>query len=118
MTRRFQLDLRMRIQARARGDTPPSQFERYVPHEPTPKQREFISLNCREAFYGGAAVLNSGYLKYIAVPLGFALEGLALTDAGVLAAIRGEAVFERLVGAVIGERTRDGDIVLAVIDGH
>ena len=28
---------------------------KYIPHVPTPKQSAFLLLNCKEAFYGGAA---------------------------------------------------------------
>ena len=28
---------------------------KYIPHTPTPKQAAFMLLDCKEAFYGGAA---------------------------------------------------------------
>lgn len=30
-------------------------FTKYIPHSPTPKQAAFMLLDCKEAFYGGAA---------------------------------------------------------------
>lgn len=48
--------------------------ERYWPHEPTPKQRTFLDLDCLEAFYGGAAAggkseaLLMAALQYVHVP--------------------------------------------------
>ena len=53
------------------GGTP---WSPYIPHQPTPKQREFLSLTDREAFYGGAAgggksdALLMGALQYVHVP--------------------------------------------------
>lgn len=47
---------------------------RYVPHDPWPKQREFLELAAREAFYGGAAgggksdALLMAALQYVHVP--------------------------------------------------
>lgn len=46
----------------------------FIPQQPTPKQREFLSLTCREALYGGAAgggkssALLMGALEYVHVP--------------------------------------------------
>lgn len=46
----------------------------YCPYVPTDKQREFLALECLEAFYGGAAgggksvALLMGALKYVDVP--------------------------------------------------
>lgn len=46
----------------------------YCPHEPTPHQAAFLSLMCREAFYGGAAgggksdALLMAALQYVHVP--------------------------------------------------
>jgi phage terminase large subunit-like protein len=53
---------------------PPSALERYCPHEPWPKQRAFLDLQCLEAFYGGAAAggkseaLLMAALQYVHVP--------------------------------------------------
>jgi predicted phage terminase large subunit-like protein len=53
---------------------PPSPLERYVPHTPWPKQREFLDLDSLEAFYGGAAAggkseaLLMAALQYVDVP--------------------------------------------------
>lgn len=47
---------------------------RYIPHDPHPKQREFLELDAREAFYGGAAgggksdALLMAALQYVDVP--------------------------------------------------
>lgn len=47
---------------------------RYIPHKPFPKQAAFLLLNCREAFYGGAAgggksdALLMAALQYVDVP--------------------------------------------------
>jgi len=47
---------------------------KYIPHKPTPKQEEFLALNSKEAFYGGAAgggksdALLMAALQYITVP--------------------------------------------------
>lgn len=30
-------------------------WSKYIPHKPTPQQRKFLALNCKEALYGGAA---------------------------------------------------------------
>ena len=46
---------------------------KYIPHAPTPKQAAFLLLDCREAFYGGAAgggksdALLMGGLQYVDV---------------------------------------------------
>jgi hypothetical protein len=46
----------------------------YSPHEPTGKQKDFLALDCREAFYGGAAgggksdALLMAALQYVHVP--------------------------------------------------
>lgn len=46
---------------------------KYIPHVPTPKQSAFLLLNCKEAFYGGAAgggksdALLMGGLQYVDV---------------------------------------------------
>ncbi len=46
----------------------------WIPHEPTPKQAEFLLLPDREAFYGGAAgggksdALLMAALQYVEVP--------------------------------------------------
>lgn len=66
---------------------------RWVPHEPQPKQAEFLALSCREALYGGAAgggksdALLMAALQYVDVP-GYAailfrrtLTDLSLPDA-------------------------------------
>ena len=56
----------------ARAATP--KWTRYIPHAPTPKQRAFLLLNCREAFFGGAAgggksdALLMAALQYVDVP--------------------------------------------------
>src|SRR5262245_33137623 len=53
---------------------PHSPLERFVPHDPWPKQRAFLQLTCREAFFGGAAAggkseaLLMGALQYVDVP--------------------------------------------------
>ena len=47
---------------------------KFIPHTPYPKQAAFLSLNCREAFYGGAAgggksdALLMAALQYVDVP--------------------------------------------------
>lgn len=47
---------------------------RYIPHVPTVKQSAFLTLNCQEAFYGGAAsggksdALLMAALQYVDVP--------------------------------------------------
>jgi predicted phage terminase large subunit-like protein len=47
---------------------------KYFPHVPTPKQQAFLLLNCRDAFYGGAAgggksdALLMAALQYVDVP--------------------------------------------------
>lgn len=47
---------------------------KYIPHVPTPKQAAYLLLNCKEAFYGGAAgggksdALLMGGLQYVDVP--------------------------------------------------
>ncbi len=47
---------------------------RYCPHDPWPKQRTFLDLPCKEAFYGGAAAggksdaLLMAALQYVHVP--------------------------------------------------
>lgn len=49
-------------------------LQKYCPHTPTAKQRLFLSLNCEEAFFGGAAgggksdVLLMSALQYVHVP--------------------------------------------------
>ncbi len=49
-------------------------LERYCPHDPSPKQEEFLALDCEEAFYGGAAgggksdALLMAALQYAHVP--------------------------------------------------
>src|SRR5436190_24236070 len=53
---------------------PPAPLEAYVPHLPWPKQRAFLQLDCREAFFGGAAAggkseaLLMAALQYVDVP--------------------------------------------------
>ena len=48
-------------------------MNKYIPHVPTPKQAAFLLLNCKEAFYGGAAgggksdALLMGGLQYVDV---------------------------------------------------
>jgi predicted phage terminase large subunit-like protein len=48
-------------------------MNKYIPHVPTPKQSAFLLLNCKEAFYGGAAgggksdALLMGGLQYVGV---------------------------------------------------
>ncbi len=47
---------------------------RYIPHVPTVKQSAFLTLNCKEAFYGGAAsggksdALLMAALQYVDIP--------------------------------------------------
>ena len=47
---------------------------RYIPQEPTPRQTDFLSLDCEEAFYGGSAAggKSSGLLmcalQYVDIP--------------------------------------------------
>jgi predicted phage terminase large subunit-like protein len=47
---------------------------RWIPHQPTSKQAEFLMLSCREALYGGAAgggksdALLMGALQYVEIP--------------------------------------------------
>lgn len=43
------------MRVKLRPKVPIAKVTRYVPHDPHPKQREFLNLTCREAFYGGAA---------------------------------------------------------------
>lgn len=49
-------------------------WSRYIPHEPTPQQRKFLALKCKEALYGGAAgggksdALLMAALQYADVP--------------------------------------------------
>jgi hypothetical protein len=49
-------------------------FIPFAPHPPFPKQQQFLELDCREAFYGGAAAggksesLLMAALQYVAVP--------------------------------------------------
>lgn len=46
----------------------------WIPHTPTPKQKQFLELTCREAFYGGSAgggksdALLMAALQYVDVP--------------------------------------------------
>lgn len=53
---------------------PRSPLEMYVPHQPWPKQRAWLDLDCLEAFYGGAAAggkseaLLMAALQYVHVP--------------------------------------------------
>src|SRR5688500_17921317 len=52
----------------------PPQLHLYCPAAPTPRQREFLALHCRESFYGGAAgggkstALLMGALQYAYLP--------------------------------------------------
>lgn len=47
---------------------------KYIPHSPHPRQAEFLNLECREAFYGGAAAggksdaLLMAALQYVDIP--------------------------------------------------
>jgi len=56
----------------ARAATP--KWTEFIPHAPTPKQRAFLLLNCREAFFGGSAgggksdALLMAALQYVDVP--------------------------------------------------
>lgn len=49
-------------------------WSKYIPHKPTPKQAAFLLLNCRDAFYGGAAgggksdALLMCALQYVDIP--------------------------------------------------
>jgi phage terminase large subunit-like protein len=59
---------------RAARHRPPPPLERYCPHHPWSKQRTFLDLCCKEAFYGGAAAggksesLLMAALQYAHVP--------------------------------------------------
>lgn len=54
--------------------SPASNVETYSPHKPTPKQQEFLDLDIKEAFYGGAAgggksdALLMAALQYVHIP--------------------------------------------------
>jgi phage terminase large subunit-like protein len=64
---------RLRVMSPLRADQREG-LERYCPHSPRPKQRLFLSLDCEEAFYGGAAgggktdALLMAALQYVHVP--------------------------------------------------
>jgi predicted phage terminase large subunit-like protein len=51
-----------------------AKLERFCPHKPWPKQRAFLDLDCKEAFYGGAAAggkseaLLMAALQFVHVP--------------------------------------------------
>lgn len=63
-----------RISARTATEPTKGNLEKYCPHAPTPKQGEFLSLQCKEALYGGAAgggksdALLMAALQYVHVP--------------------------------------------------
>lgn len=66
------MELLKRRRARAFGAN--EEWRKWCPQEPTPRQREFLALDCREAFYGGAAgpgkssSLLMAALQYVHVP--------------------------------------------------
>ncbi len=49
-------------------------WSKYIPHVPTPQQRKFLALTCKEALYGGAAgggksdALLMAALQYVDIP--------------------------------------------------
>lgn len=47
--------LRLAVNSLASAPKEPATAQSYIPHAPHPKQRRFLSLECREALYGGAA---------------------------------------------------------------
>jgi phage terminase large subunit-like protein len=63
-----------RIHGLLTGRVKETPLDRYCPHKPWPKQRAFLGLDCREAFYGGAAgpgktdALLMAALEYVDVP--------------------------------------------------
>lgn len=73
----------------------------YIPHEPTTKQAEFLVLDNREAFYGGAArggktdALLMAALQYVDVPgysaliLRRTLTSMKLSQEGIMSRLRG-----------------------------
>lgn len=65
---------RLKVLLAPQEGTPEASLAKYCPHIPWPKQQAFLNLNCREAFFGGAAgggksdVLLMGALRYAHVP--------------------------------------------------
>lgn len=78
--------------------TSAARANRWCPHTPHPKQKEFLALNCREALYGGAAgggksdALLMAALQHVDVP-GYAaiIFRRSLTDAKLADAIMDRA---------------------------
>jgi predicted phage terminase large subunit-like protein len=69
-----QARLHLELEAGRRGVEGPTDVRRYVPATPTPKQAQFLALDCREAMFGGAAGggksqgLLMAALQYVQVP--------------------------------------------------